>query len=169
MENNFPKSVFGAQLAQVAWVVKDVNATLKFFREVMGIDNFGEPMTIRVKDYEATYYGKPSDAVTLTAMAYSSGTFMEIIQPLSGNSVFHDYLDKNPAGGIQHVAYRIPVGKLDSVISEFAKKGFEVVSRFNTPPAIIVFFDTSKELGVMTEIMGITKEGEEMVERMKSA
>ncbi|MBI5372051.1 MAG: VOC family protein [Sphingobacteriales bacterium] len=168
MEAKFANTVFGAQFVQIAWVVKDINAALKFFREVMGVDSFGEPVIIRAKDYEATCYGKPSDAETLTSIAYSGGTFIELIQPLSGNSVFHDYLDKNPAGGIQHVAYRIPVEKLDKVISGFADKGFPVVSRFNTPPAQIVFFDTSKEIGVMTEIMGITKEGEAMVEKMKS-
>ena len=167
MEANFVKNAFGAQFTQIAWVVKDIKASLKFFREVMGVENFGEPVIIRVKEYEATYYGKPSDAETLTAMAYSGGTFIELIQPLSGNSVFHDYLDKNPAGGIQHVAYSLPVARLDKVISAFADKGFEVVSRFNTPPTIIVFFDTYKEIGVMTEIMGITKEGEGMVEKMK--
>lgn len=85
-----------------------MKASLKFFREVMGID-FGEPMIIRVKDYDATYYGKPSDAETLTTMTYSGGTFIEIIQPLSGNSVFHDYLDKNPAGVFNtlHTVYRL--------------------------------------------------------------
>ncbi|MES2371148.1 MAG: VOC family protein [Bacteroidota bacterium] len=168
MEANLAKNAFGAQFVQIAWVVKDINAALKFYREVMGIDNFGKPMLIRAKDYDATYYGKPSDAETLTAMAYSGGTFIELIQPLSGNSIFHDYLDKNPAGGVQHVAYSVPVAQLDNVISEFADKGFEVISRFNTPPAQIVFFDTSKEIGVMTEMMGITKEGEAMVENMKS-
>ena len=168
MEANVGKYAFGAQFKQIAWVVKDINAALKFYKEVMGIDKFAEPMIIRAKHYEATYYGKPSDAETLTAIAYSGGTFIELIQPLSGISIFHDYLDKNPAGGIQHVAYSIPVAKLDNVISEFADKGFQVVSRFNTPPAKIVFFDTYKEIGVMTEIMGITKKGELMVENMKS-
>jgi hypothetical protein len=34
--------------------------------------------------------------------------------------------------------------------------------------AKIVFFDTYKEIGVMTEIMGITEEGEEQVQKMKN-
>ena len=88
----------------------------------MGISNFSDVVTIRVKEFEATYYGKPSDAESLVAMAYSGGTFIELIQPISGNSIFQDYLDKNPAGGMQHVAYSIPVARLDKVISEFAAK-----------------------------------------------
>jgi ribonuclease BN (tRNA processing enzyme) len=62
----------------------------------------------------------------------------------------------------------IPVVKLDKVISEFADKGFPVISSFNHPIAKIVFFDTYKEIRVMTEIMGITEEGEKAVQKMKS-
>ena len=163
------KTSLGLNLAQIAWVVKDIKTVKSFFQDVMGISNFSDVVTIRVKEFEATYYEKPSDAESLVAMAYSGGTFIELIQPISGNSVFQDYLDKNPAGGMQHVAYSIPVARLDKVISEFADKGFPAVSTFNHPIAKIVFFDTYKEIGVMTEIMGITKEGEEQVEKMKNS
>jgi len=162
------KNSLGLNLAQIAWVVKDVNASRSFFQDVMGISNFSKVQTIRVKEFDATYYGEPSDAESLVSMAYSGGTFIELIQPVSGNSVFQDYIDKNPAGGIQHIAYSLPIAQLDKVISEFADKGFPVISSFDTPIAKIVFFDTYKEIGVMTEIMGITKEGEEQVEKMKN-
>jgi methylmalonyl-CoA/ethylmalonyl-CoA epimerase len=156
------------KFTQIAWVVKDIKVAETFFRETMGINNLSKVDTIRVKDFGGTYYGKPSNAESLVAIAYSGGTFIEVIQPLSGNSVFQDYLDKNPAGGIQHIAYSLPVAKLDKVIAEFADKGFAVISSFNHPIATIVFFDTSKEIGVMTEIMGITEEGEKAVEQMKN-
>lgn len=168
MDTPITKNTLGLNLAQIAWVVKDMNAAKSFFQHVMGINNFSNIVTIRVKEFDATYYGKPSDAESLVSQAYSGGTFIELIQPLSGPSVFKDYIDKNPAGGMQHVAYRIPVADLDKVISGFADKGFPVISSFDTPIAKIVFFDTSKEIGVMTEIMGITKEGEDAVEKMKS-
>jgi hypothetical protein len=44
-----------------------------------------------------------------------------------------------------------------------------VISSFDTTIAKIVFFDTRKEIGVFTEIMGITKEGETIVEKMKES
>ena len=158
----------GLKLAQIAWVVKDIETTLRFFQDVMGINNFSKVDTIRVKEFGATWYGKPSNAESLVAMAYTGETFIELIQPVSGNSIFQDYIDKNPAGGIQHIAYSIPVAKLDKVISEFTNKGFPVISSFDHPVAKIVFFDTTKEIGVMTEIMGITEEGEAQVEKMKN-
>ena len=154
-------------LTQIAWVVKDIETTLRFFQDVMGINNFSKVDTIRVKEFGATYYGKPSNAESLVSMAYSGGTFIELIQPVSGNSIFQDYIEENPAGGIQHIAYSIPVDKLNKIISEFSDKGFSVISSFDHPIAKIVFFDTRKEIGIMTEIMGITEEGEKAVQQMK--
>ncbi len=168
MDTIATKNSLGLKFTQIAWVVKDIKVAVKFFKETMGISNFTDVQTIRAKDFKATYYGEPSDAESLVSIAYSGGTFIELIQPISGNSIFQDYLDKNPAGGVQHVAYSIPVVNLKKVISEFNDNGFPVISWFNTPIAEIVFFDTCKEIGVMTEIMGITKEGEAQVEKMKS-
>ena len=154
-------------LAQIAWVVKDIKTAKRFFQNVLGISNLSKVVTIRAKEFEGTYYGKPSNAESLVASAYSGGTFIELIQPISGNSIFQDYLDKNATGGVQHIAYSIPVADLDKIISEFENKGFPVISCFNTPIAKIVFFDTRKDIGVFTEVMGITEEGEKAVQKMK--
>ena len=167
MDTIISKTSLGLTLAQIAWVVKDIEVALKFFKDTLGITNFSETQTIRARDFEATYYGKPSDAESLVSMAYTGGTFVEIIQPVSGKSIFQDYLDKNPAGGVQHLAYSTAVANFDKVISEFADRGFPIISDFNHPIAKIAFFDTRKEIGLITEIMGITKEGQEQVEKMK--
>jgi methylmalonyl-CoA/ethylmalonyl-CoA epimerase len=167
MDTTITKTL-GLSLTQIAWVVKDIETTLRFFQDVMGIKNFSKVDTIRVKEFGATYYGEPSNAESLVALAYTGGIFIELIQPLSGNSIFQDYIDKNPAGGIQHFAYSTPVDKLNKIISEFSDKGFPVISSFDHPIAKIVFFDTTKEIGVMTEIMGITEEGEKAVQQMKN-
>jgi methylmalonyl-CoA/ethylmalonyl-CoA epimerase len=167
MNTIITKNSLDLNFAQIGWVVKDIVISEKFFKDMMGISNFSKVTISRAKEYKGTYYGKPSNAENLVTMAYSGGTFIELIQPISGNSVFKDYLDKNPTGGVQHFAYSIPIAKLDKVISEFTDKGFPIVSRFDTSWAEIVFFDTYKEMGVMTEIMGITKEGEIAIQSMK--
>jgi predicted mannosyl-3-phosphoglycerate phosphatase (HAD superfamily) len=167
MDAILTKTSLDLKFTQIAWVVKDIKVAENFFKDTMGISNFSKTGTIRAEDFEGTYYGKPSDAESLVSTAYSGGTFIELIQPVSGSSIFQDYLDKNPTGGIQHVAYNMPVAKLDKVISELADKGFPVITSFNHPIAKIVFFDTLKEIGVFTEIMGITEDGEKAVQKMK--
>ncbi|HEY3388927.1 MAG TPA: VOC family protein [Prolixibacteraceae bacterium] len=167
MDTIITNTSLGLNFAQIGWVVKDITVTERFFKETMGINNFSKVAISRAKDYEGTYYGEPSNGENLFTMAYSGGIFIELIPPISGNSVFRDYLDRNPAGGVQHFAYSLPVANLDKVISEYADKGFRVISKFDTQWADIVFFDTYKEIGVMTEIMGITKEGEIAIQSMK--
>jgi methylmalonyl-CoA/ethylmalonyl-CoA epimerase len=117
METADAKTYFGSHFTQAAWVGKEIKTAKRFFHGVMGISNFGKVETIRAKEFEGTYYGKPSNAQSFVASAYSGGTFIELIQPISGDSIFQDYLDKNPEGGIQHVAYNMPVAKLEKVIS----------------------------------------------------
>lgn len=167
MDKKNKKDTWGLIPSQIAWVVKDVEKSKSFFKDMFGVSNFSPTGTTRLQDYDETYYGQPADAENLVAMTYSGGTFIEIIQPISGKSIFKDYIDNNPAGGVQHIAYSTPIANLDQVISAFESKGFTVVSSFDTPIAKIVFFDTREEIGVFTEIMGITKEGEKAVQEMK--
>ena len=162
-----PKTSFNLKLAQIAWVVKDIKASERIFRETMGINNLSKPDIIRLADFEGTYYGEPCDGESLVSIAYTGETFFELIQPISGRSIFQDYLDKNPGGGVHHIAYSMPVANLDKYISEMERKGLQVVTSVNHPIARIVFFDTTKDTGVFTEVMGITAEGEMAVQQMK--
>ena len=99
---------------------------------------------------------------------YSGESLIELIQPLGGRSIFQDYLEKNPEGGIQHIAYSIPVTDLDIAISELTNKGYPVVTSLNLPVAKVVFFDTYKEIGVVTEVIGLTEAGVEFVQQLRS-
>jgi len=167
MDKTNKKDTSGLTPTQIAWVVQDVEKSKAFFQDMLGVTNFSPTVTTRLKDYDGTYYGEPSDAENFVTMAYSGGTFIELIQPISGKSIFKDYIDGNPTGGVQHIAYGTPISNLDKVILEFENKGYNVVSSFDTPIAKIVFFDTREEIGIFTEIMGITKEGEKAVQEMK--
>jgi methylmalonyl-CoA/ethylmalonyl-CoA epimerase len=161
--NIFP----GSHFVQLAWVIPDINATEKFFREVMGCGEFQRIENFNAAQYDYLYYGKPAELIDHVSMTYTGSTFIELIQPVSGRSIFHDFLEKNPAGGLQHVAHSVPIAEFDKTIAEWTAKGYPVISSFDTPIAKIFFFDTYKELGVATEIMGITKDGEKAVEQMK--
>ena len=76
MDTAITKSL-GLTLTQIAWVVKDIETTLTFFQEELGI-KFSKVDTIRVKEFGATYYGKPSNAESLVSLAYSDGIFIEM-------------------------------------------------------------------------------------------
>ena len=167
--NSFPKKAsFGANFSQVAWVVKDIHAAEKFFLDVLGTSSFAKLENLRAKDLEGTYYGKPANFEFHLYMAYSGETLIEIIQPIKGESIFQDYLDKKPDGGIQHIAYMVPVSDLDKAISELTSKGYPVITSLNLPVAKVSFLDTTKDIGVVTEIIGITDAGIEFAQNLKN-
>ncbi len=56
--------------AQIAWVVKDVETAKTFFQQMLGVNNFSKTTTTRLAAYDGTYYGGPSNAENLVAMAY---------------------------------------------------------------------------------------------------
>ncbi|HWA36025.1 MAG TPA: VOC family protein [Cyclobacteriaceae bacterium] len=151
--------------AQNCWVVPDIQASVRFFSNFLGIV-FPKPERVRAVDLDMKYYGKVVQGEWLTTQAYSN-TFIELVQPLSGRSMFHDYLVNFPAGGIQHSAFRLSIDGFEKVKNHFQDQGYAIVSEVDHPIARMVFFDTYKILGVVTEIMGITQEGWKVLAQME--
>ena len=165
--NSISNTIAGLELAQIGWVVPDINAAVKFLAGALGVAGFPQPEHIRAQDLGMTYYGQAEAGEWLTTQTYNGGSFIELIQPLSGQSMFHDYLAKYPAGGTQHLAFRLPVSNFDRVTSELRGQGYEVISEVDHPIARMAFFDTYQTLGVATEIMGITPEGWTAIKKMQ--
>ena len=157
--NNINNTISALEFAQVGWVVPDIYAAVKFLSGSLAVTGFPEPELMSAQDLGMTYHGALVPAEWLTTQVYSGSIFIELIQPLSGQSMFHDYLAQYPAGGIQHMAFRLPVSGIDQVISDLRSQGYAVISQVDHPIARMTFFDTYKTLGVATEIMGITPEG----------
>jgi hypothetical protein len=148
-------------------VVPDIIAAVKFLEKSLRV-RFPQPHRYSAEELNIKYYGKivPSDG--LTTQTYSGGSFIELIQPLSGQSMFHDYLAKNPAGGVQHLAFRLPVTGFEQVVNDLIQQGYSLMGEVDHPIARMKFFDTYKTMGVATEIMGITPDGETAIEKMKT-
>lgn len=165
--NEINKTIAGLELAQIGWVVPDIHAAVRFLSGALGVAGFPEPEHVRAKDFDMTYYGTAAAGEWLTTQTYNGGTFIELVQPLSGQSMFHDYLARYPAGGTQHLAFRLPVSDFERITAELREQGYVVISEVDHPIARMAFFDTYQTLGVVTEIMGITPEGWNAIEHMK--
>ena len=166
--SNINNTIAGLELAQICWVVPDIHTAVKFLSTALGITGFPQPEYMRAQDLGMTYYGKIVASDWLTTQAYN-GTFIEIVQPISGQSMFHDYLVRYPLGGTQHIAFRLPVSDFDRITGDLRKQGYAVMSEVDHPIARMAFFDTYQTLGVGTEIMGITPEGWIAIEQMQKA
>lgn len=146
-------------------MVPDIDAAIGFLTKALGIAGFSQPEHIRAQDLGMTYYDKAVAGEWLTTQAYNGGTFIELVQPVSGQSMVHDYLTQYPAGGTQHLAFHLPVSDFGQVTSDLREKGFAIISEVDHLIARMAFFDTYQTLGVATEIMGITI----VIEQMQKA
>ena len=164
--SNISNTIAKLEHAQICWVIPDIYATVKFLSNSLGIA-FPKPEHVRAQDLKMTFNGNVVDGKWLTTQAYN-GTFIELVQPASGQSMFHDYLARYPEGGIQHSAFRLPVDDFERVTNNLREQGYGVISEVDHPIARMAFFDTYKTLGVVTEIMGITPEGWKAIEQMKT-
>lgn len=165
--NSINNIIAGLELAQIGWVVPDIHAAADFLANVLGIAGFPQPVHIRAQDLGMTYHGKAVPGEWLTTQTYNKVTFIELIQPVSGQSMFHDYLAQYPGGGIQHVAFRLPVSDFDRVTGHLREHGYAIISEVDHPIARMAFFNTYQTLGVVAEIMGITPEGWITIEHMQ--
>lgn len=163
MNNTIAKLEF----AQTCWVIPDIHATVGFLSNSLGIA-FPKPELVRARALNMSYYGKVVDAEWLTTQTYNGGTYLELVQPLSGQSMFHDYLTRYPQGGIQHNAFRLPVSGFEKVTNDL-RKTYALISEVDHPIARMSFFDTYTTMGVVTEIMGITPEGWKILEQVEGA
>lgn len=165
--SNISNTIASLELAQIGWVVRDIEVAMKFLGTSIGIAGFPPPDRVWAQDIGLSYYGKTVESEWLTSQTYNGGTFIELVQPLSGKNMFQDYLDKHPLGGVQHIAYRLPIEGYDSVIADLQVQGYPIISEVDHPIARMTFFDTYEALGIVTEIMGITAAGWKAIEQMK--
>jgi methylmalonyl-CoA/ethylmalonyl-CoA epimerase len=167
--SNINDTLTTLELAQICWVVPDIHRAVKFLSGTLGVAGFPDPQHGRAQDLGMSYRGGIVAGEWLATQAYNGKLFIEMVQPLSGQSMFHDYLEKYPLGGIQHIAFRLPVDGFERVTSELREQGYKVISAVDHPIARMAFFDTYEALGVVTEIMGVTPEGWKAVAQMEQA
>ena len=165
--NDISKIIAELEFAQIGWVVQDIHTAVKFLSGCLGVKGFPKPEHVRAQDLNMSYHGKIVEGEWLTTQTYNGHTFIELVQPLSGQSMFHDYLVKYPLGGTQHLAFRLPVSGFEQVISNLRDQGYSVISVVDHPVARMAFFDTYQTLGVATEIMGIAPEGWKALDQMQ--
>ena len=89
------KPILAPAFCQVSWVVKNLDAAEKFFVETMRISRFMHMDNLSAKDTEGTYHGKPRNWVCHLHLAYAGDTQIELIQPVSGESIFQELLDNH--------------------------------------------------------------------------
>jgi catechol 2,3-dioxygenase-like lactoylglutathione lyase family enzyme len=145
-EKTLAQSVF-----QIGYVVPDLKAAVAFFKEKLGVPHFMVVEKIHLSDQ--TYRGKPSDVTSAIAFGYLGDMQIELIQPISGESTYTEFLAKNPAGGVQHLG--VMVEDFDKAVADMKAKGFPLVQSGRNGETRLAYFATDPAIGTLTEIVYI--------------
>ncbi|MCL4466113.1 MAG: VOC family protein [Chloroflexi bacterium] len=118
-----PRTKF-RQIDQVCVVVRDVRAAMRNYWETVGIGPWKLYVMSGPRITERTYYGRPADFKFLMALASTGSAQFELIQPLEGDTVYQDFLDRH-GEGVQHLG--MLVNELDQEMANAEANGVAVI------------------------------------------
>jgi methylmalonyl-CoA/ethylmalonyl-CoA epimerase len=142
---------------QVGLVVKDCMGTLKKYNDDYGIGpwNIYEMGPDSVTDM--IIRDKPETYAMRAAVAMVGDVMIELIEPLDDKSIYAEWL-KEHGDGIHHILF--DVDDPDKTVDFFKGKGIGTLQGGNNGAITYTYFDTIKELGLISEILKETGDGE---------
>jgi methylmalonyl-CoA/ethylmalonyl-CoA epimerase len=137
------------KILQIAIVVRDLQKSMEMYWEVFGIGpwrilTFQPPALTN-----ARVRGKPEPYTMRLGITQIGNIQWELIQPLTGNSIYKEFLDKN-GEGLHHVA--VDVGDYDHAVDLMKKHGIQTLMSGQMPADSFAYMDTGKVLGTIIEI-----------------
>jgi methylmalonyl-CoA/ethylmalonyl-CoA epimerase len=148
-----PKQIFKS-CVQVGCVVADLDRSIDVLTKVFGIGPFRcvDWPPVGREDMNRQYYGRSADFTARMAFAEIGAVELELIQPLSGESIWLDFLREH-GGGIHHIRYNVE--DMDTLVQYLAGQGIGVSQQASgiRPGTQWANFDTEALIGFTIEVM----------------
>lgn len=140
------------RLNHIGVATPSMDESLKFYREVMGATSVVEPFELADRNLLVAFVDTPTESGM-------NGTQIELIQPLSGDTAFTNFLAKNPQGGQHHLCYE--VADIHAAREWFEGQGKRILgpTRPGAHGTPIFFLHPKDMMGQLTEIMETPKSG----------
>jgi catechol 2,3-dioxygenase-like lactoylglutathione lyase family enzyme len=158
----FARRYLAAGIQQLAFVVEDIARGERFFSEKLGVSRFCRFEDIHVD--EAVYRGSPGAFHYHLSLGYAGDVAIELIQHLSGNSIYKEFLDAK-GEGTHHLGFLVP--DHDAAVRDFGENGYPVVQGGRIGGSRFAYFDTRRDCGLYMETLMLDREGMELFERIK--
>ncbi len=137
-------------LAQVAIVVKDIEASAKRYSEVLGLPVPGVITLVPGLEVNQTYCGLPSDARAKLAFFQLGPVQLELIEPMGGESTWQEVLDRK-GEGFHHIAFWVE--NMQKRVDFLKGHGIPMIQRGDMGEGQFAYFDAEKQLGVVLELL----------------
>jgi methylmalonyl-CoA/ethylmalonyl-CoA epimerase len=137
---------------QVGLIVADLRQAMKHYVEVLGIGPWHIYTIAAPQLTNATVHGKPEPYSMKLAVAQVGNVQWELIQPLTGRSVYREFLDSK-GGGLHHVL--VHVEDYDKTLQALQDRGMGVLMSGTWRGASFAYADTEKSLGAIVEFFKV--------------
>ena len=138
---------FGS-INHVAMVVRDWRAAASGYRSLMGLKRWKVVELGPGLMTECTYYGEEQPCTWISAFAKTGDTLIELCQPVSGKSIFDDFL-REQGEGMQHVG-NLSHPRPGELVAKWTDEGVAVGNYCNIGGMVKLYYlDTRKQLGGM--------------------
>lgn len=142
------------EVAQIGVVVRDLDKAIQALTEIFGVGPFRTniyPPPGRT-GFELRYHGEPAAFSYRQAFADLGNVELELIQPLTGETIWSDFLEKH-GEGIHHIRFNVPdIAPVEAYLS--AHNIFASMSGPGLRPGTgWMNFDTEDCIGFTIEVM----------------
>ena len=126
------------KLDHIGIIVKDLKASMKYYKENLGFDALSEITDEPVQKVKVVFLN----------VGFGSLPTIELIQPVAEDSAVYNFLKKT-GGGLHHLSYEVK--NLDEAIEHFKKLGALMVGKIypgagHKGQRVVWFYTSSKEL-----------------------
>lgn len=153
MEENKTGIVKDKQIIQLGFLVKDIEKTKVEWAKFLGVP---VPETVNSGEYAVTktvYEGQPvPEAMCYMTFFYLGNLQMELIQPNTAKSAWHDHLERF-GEGLHHIAFSS--ADIEGDLKPFAENGMPAVQRgiYRHGNGEYAFIDASENLKTIVELL----------------
>jgi len=154
MAKKFSSTIKVSDLWQVAFVVRDLEESIKRYKSLLGIDRW-ELLEVNSSNARMAYHGKPSNHSFKAAVTWVGSVMIELLQPHEGRGIYRDFLDTR-GEGMHHLGH-VRVDNLDEAIQALEKAGFPCIENGETLATgegyhRWAYVDTTAALGYIIEL-----------------
>jgi methylmalonyl-CoA/ethylmalonyl-CoA epimerase len=140
------------KIVQVAFVVKDIEASSRRWAELLGQPVPKINTTRPGHEVKEIYRGQPSEGQVKLTFFNLGQVVIELLQPVSPGTSWYEFLQKR-GEGVQHLGFQIEDPAMTS--AELEKLGYPIFhrGRYDGDNGDYIYHDTLDSLGVVIELL----------------
>jgi hypothetical protein len=155
LPKNMPLPFLTQGVTQVAWVVEDLEKAVEMQYRLFGIGPWHFYLYDRELLSMMRIHGRDAEFAMDTAVANAGQTRLEIVQPLSGDTIYHEFARKNGYGRIHH--FGLAVDNMQESLQLARQAGFTVTMEGSgyglDGDGHFAYLDTEETYGIILELM----------------